>query len=42
MGGVWFVKMGGGINGRCMVCMGDGVEIRSMVAHDKTNGRWER
>ncbi len=24
-----------------MVCMGNGVEIRSMVAHDKANGRWE-
>ncbi len=25
-----------------MVCMGDGVEIRSMVAHDKVNGQWEK
>ncbi len=24
-----------------MVCMGDGVEIKSMVAHDKANGQWE-
>jgi hypothetical protein len=22
--------------------MGDGVEIRSMVAHDKVNGQWEK
>ncbi len=41
MGGVWFVKIRRGINGRCMVCMGDGVETRSVVAHDKTNGQWE-
>jgi hypothetical protein len=33
--------MGGGTSGRCMVCTGDGVETKSMVAHDKTNGRWE-
>ncbi len=38
MDGVWFVKMGRGINGKCVVCMGDGVETRSMVAHDRTNG----
>jgi hypothetical protein len=38
MGGVWFVKIGGGTSEKCMVCMGDEVEIRSMVAHDKTNG----
>jgi hypothetical protein len=25
-----------------MVCMGDGVEIRFVVTHDKTNGQWER
>ncbi len=39
MGGVWFVKMGEGTNGRHVVCMGDGVETRSMVAHDKVNGQ---
>ncbi len=38
---MWFVKMGGWINGRCVVCMGNGVEIRFVVAHDKTNGWWE-
>jgi hypothetical protein len=41
MGGVWFVKMGGGTSGMCVVCMGDGVEIRFMVAYDKSNGQWE-
>ncbi len=41
MRGVWFVKMGGGTDGKCMVYIRDGVETRSMVAHDKTNGRWE-
>jgi hypothetical protein len=41
MGGVWFVKMRRGTNERCVVCMGDRVEIRFVVAHDKTNGRWE-
>ncbi len=38
MGGVCFVKMGGGSHGKCVVCMGDEVETRFMVAHDKTNG----
>ncbi len=23
------------------VCMGDGVETKSMLAHDKANGQWE-
>ncbi len=41
MDGVWFVKMGGGTSGRCMVCVGDGVETKSMVAHDKINQQWE-
>jgi hypothetical protein len=41
MGGVWFIKMGGEINGKCMVCMGDEVETRSVVAHDKSNVQWE-
>jgi hypothetical protein len=41
MSGVWFVKMGTGTNGKCMVCMGDGVETKSVVAHDKANGWWE-
>jgi hypothetical protein len=41
MGGVWFIEMGRGISGRCVVCMRDGVETRFVVAHDKTNGRWE-
>jgi hypothetical protein len=41
MGGVWFVKIGGGISGRCVVCMGDGVETRFVVVHDKANGQWE-
>jgi hypothetical protein len=38
VGSVWFVKMEGGTSERCMVCMGNGVETKSMVAHDKTNG----
>jgi hypothetical protein len=38
VGGVWFVKMGGRTSGKCVICMGNGVEIKSMVAHDKTNG----
>ncbi len=37
VGGVWFVKMRRAINGKCMVQ----VEIKSIMAHDKTNGRWE-
>ncbi len=41
MGGAWFVKMGRGTSGRCVVCMGDGVETKSVVAHDKANGQWE-
>jgi hypothetical protein len=39
--GVWFVKMGGGINGWFVICMGDEMEDRSMVANIKTNGQWE-
>jgi len=38
VGGVWFVKMGGGTSEKCMVCMEDGVETKFVVAHDKTNG----
>jgi hypothetical protein len=38
MGGVRFLKMGGGTNGRFMVSMGDGMETKFMVTHDKTNG----
>jgi len=30
MGGLWFV-----------VCVGDEMENRSMVVHDKANGQWE-
>jgi len=41
MDDIWFVKMGGGTNGKCMVYMGNEVETRSMVAHDKINGQWE-
>jgi hypothetical protein len=41
VGGLWFVKMGRGTSGRCVVYMGDEVEIKSMVVHDKTNGQWE-
>jgi hypothetical protein len=33
--------MEGGTSGKCVVCMGDGVETRFVVAHDKTNGQWE-
>jgi hypothetical protein len=40
VGGVWFIKMGRGTNGRCMVCMGNEVETRFVVAHDKSNGWW--
>jgi hypothetical protein len=39
--GKWFVKMGRATNGWFMVCMGNGVENRSMVAHGKANGQWE-
>ncbi len=39
---MWFVNMGGGISGKCMLCMGDRVEIEFVVAHDKANGQWER
>jgi hypothetical protein len=33
--------MEGKTNGWFMVCMGDGVEDRSVMAHGKANGRWE-
>jgi hypothetical protein len=32
MGGVWFIKMGGGTSGKCVVCLGDGVETRSVIS----------
>jgi len=41
VGGVWFVKIGRVINGWFVVCMGDEVEDRSMVAHDEVNGWWK-
>jgi hypothetical protein len=30
--------MGGASNGRCMVCVQNGVKIRYVMAHVKTNG----
>jgi hypothetical protein len=41
VGAVWFVKIGRAINGWFVVCMGDEVEDRSMVAHDEVNGWWK-
>ncbi len=35
---MWFVIIGGGISGWFVICMGDEVEDRFVVAHDKTNG----
>ncbi len=35
---MWFVKMGGGTNGRFMVCMGDEVEDMFVLAHAKAIG----
>ncbi len=40
MDGVWFVKMGRGINGKCVVCMGDGVETRSRWHTMEQMGNW--
>jgi hypothetical protein len=37
MGGVWFPKMGRVTSGRCVVCMGDGVDTSFAMAHDTTN-----
>jgi hypothetical protein len=42
IGGVWFVKMVKGTSGWFGVCMGDRVDNRCVVVHDKTNGWWER
>jgi hypothetical protein len=33
--------MGGVIIGWFMICVGDEVKDRYVVAHDKANGRWE-
>ncbi len=42
IGGVWFVKWGEIMGGlQFVVCMGNEVENRSMMTHDKTNERWE-
>jgi hypothetical protein len=30
-----------GISGKCAICVGDGVETKSVMAHDKENGWWE-
>jgi hypothetical protein len=38
---VWFVKIEGRINGWFVLCMGNGVKDRFMMAYDKTNERWE-
>jgi hypothetical protein len=38
VGGLWFVKIGGGTMRWFVVYTGNGVEDRSMVAHDKENG----
>ncbi len=37
----WFVRMGRGTNEWFVVCMGNGVENRYVVAHGKANGQWE-
>jgi hypothetical protein len=36
---VWFVTIGKGTNEWFVVCMGDGVKDRFVVAHDKTKGQ---
>ncbi len=41
VGGSWFVKIRGRTIGWFVVCMGNGVHDRSVVAHGKENGRWE-
>jgi hypothetical protein len=33
--------MGGGISVWCVVCIGDGMDTKFVVAHDKTNEWWE-
>ncbi len=38
---VWFVRIGGVINGWFMVYMGDEVEDKLVVAHDEMNKWWE-
>jgi hypothetical protein len=36
------LKWEGELVGGMWFCMGNGVEIKFVVAHDKTNSRWER
>ncbi len=38
---MWFVKRVEGINGWFMIYIGDGVENRFVVMHEKVNGWWE-
>ncbi len=38
---MWFVRTRGGTSGWFMVCVGDGVENKVVMAHDETNGQWE-
>ncbi len=33
--------MGGGFNGWFVICMGNEMENKSMVAQGKVNGQWE-
>jgi hypothetical protein len=39
--GLWFVKIRGGTIGWFVVCMGNGVQDKFVMAHGKENGRWE-
>jgi hypothetical protein len=41
VGGVWFVRIERVTSGWFVVCMGDEVEDRLVVAHDEANGQWE-
>ncbi len=39
--GKWFVKIRGGTIGWFVVCMGNGVQDKFVMAHGKENGQWE-
>jgi hypothetical protein len=38
MGGVWFVRVVGGTDGWCMICIGKGVKNGFVVVCERTNG----
>ncbi len=41
MCGVWFVRVVGGVNGWCVVCVRNGVKNGFVMTNEKANGQYE-